>query len=87
MTDDFPKEPARFAELDVIGLFRCDCGQLCAMAEQLDGNAAMVHGSPHCERFEAVRSCTEGLAYFGSLPVVPMTLEALGELKRSQQHC
>jgi hypothetical protein len=84
VTDDFPDVPPAKADLDVFAVFRCSCGQLAAMANQVsNGNAAMVHGTPWCERFTALRSHKEAIAYFRSLESVPMTEEVKRELERN----
>lgn len=66
--------------LTLIAAFRCDCGQLTAMAEQPNGHAAMVHGSPRCRRFDALEDQEQGLAYFRSLEPVPLTAAVEAEL-------
>ena len=86
MVDDFPVGPARFAALTVFAAFRCECGQLTAMAEQQNGDAAMIHGTPYCDRFESLRSQEQALAYFRALEQVPLTDAVRTELGRNSAH-
>lgn len=68
------------APLVLLVAFRCDCGQLCAMADQLNGNAAMVHGWPRCLRFDGLEDQHQALAYFRSLEQVALTAAVEAEL-------
>lgn len=70
--------------LVVFAVFRCSCGRVAGMADQTDGNAAMVHEAPHCPRFQALETLEAGMTYFRSLDALPMTEEALGLLSLDQ---
>ena len=84
--DDFPKGPMRYGRVKVFAAFRCGCGKLAAMADQPNGRAAMLHETPHCEPFEAVRSMPQGEAYFLSLQQIPLTEAVASQLQRNQGH-
>jgi hypothetical protein len=72
-----------FGDLNIFALFTCDCGALCAMADQrTNGNAAMVHTTPHCPRFEALKDQKEAIAYFTSLEELEASPELLRRLER-----
>ena len=64
--------------------FRCSCGLICAMGEQLDRNAAMLHEAPHCARFIAVETIEAGMAYFFSLEELPISDALIERLQVSQ---
>jgi hypothetical protein len=72
-----------FGELHIFAIFTCSCGRLAAMADQRsNGNAAMVHTTPHCERFEALKDQREALAYFNSIEKLKSTPELIERLAR-----
>lgn len=69
--------------------FRCACGKICAMADQPNGNAAMIHQWPFCERYDRLAAPDDhqtrdaAQKYFFSLPQIPLTLELAEELTRT----
>lgn len=75
-------------ELSIWAAFRCSCGRISAMADQVDnGNAAMVHTTPRCERFEALTDQRAALQYFRSLPPLELTPELVQQIARETVHC
>lgn len=84
--DVFAKGPMQYGQVNVFAVFRCRCGQTAAMGDQPNGSAGMLHGTPHCEPFEAVRSMSEAVAYYGSLDPLPLCRESLAELLRNQRY-
>ncbi len=71
-----------YGRLEIFAVFSCSCGKLCAMANQADGNAAMVHATPRCERFETLADQRAALKYFKSLQELKATPELLQQLER-----
>ena len=69
-----------YGKIEIFAAFRCSCGQLCAMADQENGDAAMVHTSPRCERFEALSDQASALVYFASLLALELTPSLLSEI-------
>lgn len=79
MTDQWKNDTG---DLVLWAAFRCHCGQLSAMADQTDGNAAMVHTSPRCAEFEALQDQAAAVEYFRRLPSLQITPELVAEFAR-----
>ena len=72
-----------YGQIEIWAAFRCDCGGLAAMADQIsNGNAAMVHTTPRCQRFEDIPDQRSALKYFRSIQVLPLTPELAAQIDR-----
>jgi hypothetical protein len=81
---DFPVGEMTYGHVKIFAAFCCDCGARAAMGDQDNGNAAMLHETPHCGRFEAVRTLGEAKRYYASLLPVPLTEDFCEALRRNQ---
>ena len=82
MTDTAFKEgPHEYGHVEIFAVFRCKCGKLCGMANQVpSGNAALMHQDPRCDRFNALRNQEQALRYFRKQKRVPLSVAKMNEL-------
>jgi hypothetical protein len=79
--------PDTYGYVRIIRAFRCRCGRICAMAEQSNGHAALLHETPQCERYAGLRRLDEALSFFDGLEPLPVNDSVGAQLTRSQAHC
>lgn len=69
----FKEGPHEYGQVEIFAVFRCSCGKICGMADQVpSGVAAMMHQDPRCPRFDALRNQKQALKYFRSLKQLPL---------------
>jgi hypothetical protein len=77
--------PEQYGYVEILRVFRCTCGRLCAMGHYQE-NAAILHETPQCNTYASLETKVQCLLYFYGLTRVPLTEAVAQQLTRNQAH-